>query len=76
MPKIIKVKCNGPNHCVNEVDLEKVVNDGTVRGYRGPTASPRPKLLDRYALPCAHCAPGRVVLERQDIEKHLYGRSS
>ncbi len=76
MTKIVKVKCNGPNHCVNEVDLEKVVHGGTVSIYKSITARPKVDLLDRYVLDCQHCAAGKVVLLREDIEKHLYGRSS
>jgi len=71
MPKIIKVKCNGPNHCVNEVDLEQVVDGGNVNAFRIITPLQKVDLLDRYVLDCKHCAAGKVVLLREAIEKYL-----
>lgn len=67
MAKIIKVRCNGPNKHVNEIDLDKVLRTDTVlrnrRSDQGPQAVP-----DRVVLPCAECTTGKVILTSDMIE--------
>ena len=43
MPKIIKIKCNGPNKCINEIDLEAVVNGDNVNIYRVVISTAQPR---------------------------------
>ena len=67
MARTIKVKCNGPNHHVNEFDLDKARQP--TPAYRGSeparAADPFP---ERVVLPCKICTEGRVVLTREMIQ--------
>ena len=66
MAKIIKVRCNGPNKHVNEIDLDKALRTAIVlkgRSGQGPQAVP-----DRVVLPCAECTVGKVILTGDMIE--------
>ena len=69
MAKIIKVRCNGPNKHINEIDLGKVLNTAIVlksQSGQGPQSVP-----DRIVLPCAECTVGKVILTRATIEANL-----
>ncbi|MHC4559365.1 MAG: hypothetical protein ACYS80_18895 [Planctomycetota bacterium] len=71
MPKIIKNKCNGPNRCINEIDLEAVVNSGKVDVYRVAISTSQPRYRERYVLKCKQCSIGEVVITREMIEENL-----
>jgi hypothetical protein len=66
MNQIIKIKCNGPNQHVNDIDLGKVLQPTTVvrstlLGFRpGP-----PEIPERLVLRCRFCTEGRVVITRE-----------
>ena len=68
MARIIKVRCNGPEHHVNEIDLDEVLKPFPV--YRvmatGPGAANR-EIPERLVLPCQHGSEGKVVLTRDMI---------
>jgi hypothetical protein len=65
MEQIIKIKCNGAQAHLNEVDLKKAEEKEIV--FRGvPAASPQPP--ERIVLPCRFCAEGKVILTRKMIE--------
>jgi hypothetical protein len=67
MARTVKVRCNGPNHHVNEVDLDKVRRP--TPAYRG--SEPARALDDfpgRVVLPCKVCTEGRVVITRRMVE--------
>ena len=69
MAKIIKVRCNGPNRHVNEIDLDKALKTAIVlksQPGQGPQSVP-----DRMVLPCAECTVGKVILTRAMIEANL-----
>ena len=69
MPRIIKVRCNGPNKHVNEVDLNKALKENVVlRGVQPPTTQSTP---ERIVLPCQQCTEGKVILSRKMIEENL-----
>lgn len=73
MTKIIKICCNGPNKCVNEVDLEKVVKkDVVLRGTRPEMdRSSSRSITERVVLPCRICTEGKVVITGAIIEDNL-----
>ncbi len=71
MPKIIKGRCNGPNKCINEVDLEVLIEEDEVTIYRIVTTPADHPVRDRYVLKCKHCSDGHVVITRQMIEENL-----
>ena len=69
MPKIIKVRCNGPNKHINEVDLDKI-NQTTVV-LRGNPAAQQSYVPDRLVLNCQSCTEGRVIITREMLEENL-----
>ncbi len=71
MPKIIKVRCNGPNKCINEVDLEALIEDDEVTIYRLATTPADRPVRKRYVLKCKHCSVGEVIVTHQIIEENL-----
>jgi hypothetical protein len=65
MGQVIKVRCNGPNKHINEVDLADAVReDSTARGTDFSSSS----VPERIVLRCHDCADGRVILTRTMIE--------
>jgi hypothetical protein len=67
MARTIKVKCNGPNHHVNEVDLEKARQP--TPAYRGSEpARALDDFPDRVVYACKFCTEGRVVITRRMVE--------
>ena len=75
MARIIKVRCNGPKRCVNEVDIDRLAGSTPIlkslsAGGPAPAGEGR-QYRDRYVQPCAHCTQGKVVVTRQMIEEAL-----
>jgi hypothetical protein len=69
MATMIKIRCNGPNQHINEIDLDKVLQPTIVlRGWRQPKSKNIP---ERLVLRCQHCAEGHVVLTRKMIEAQI-----
>ena len=68
MANIIKVKCNGPNTCVNEVDLDNALHTGFITKAIG--ATPPPRIPERIVRDCKHCTQGKVIVTRQMIEEN------
>jgi hypothetical protein len=68
MPKTIKIRCNGPQKHVNEVDLEKALTQQPV--YRGARAA-APEIPERVVLPCLSCTDGKVIVLRAVFEENL-----
>lgn len=61
MANIIQVRCNGPEHHINEVDLDKALHGAVV--FRLMVA---PKELpERLVLPCTQCKEGKVIITRE-----------
>jgi len=75
MPKIIKVRCNGPAKHINEVDLDKALETSFVlRG--GPVQSQQPiesqqATPERIVLRCRECNEGKVIITRQMLQENL-----
>ncbi len=69
MAKFIKIKCNGPNKDVNEVDIDKLDRPVEVIKLFGLFRHAPPELPRRFVLNCRFCAEGRVVVLREMIEE-------
>jgi len=74
MQKIIKVKCNGPNKHVNEIDLVKALGETVV--LRGSpevqqSAVQKGSVPERLVLNCQFCTEGKVILTRDMVEENL-----
>ncbi len=69
MPKTIKIKCNGPNKCINEIDLEKALGT-TVVLRDGSTKNERP-IPERVVKKCQFCTVGKVIITREMFEENL-----
>lgn len=67
MAKIIKIKCNGPNRHVNEVDLHSLLTTTIVARGVDPPAVPR-DAPERLVRPCRECTAGKVIVTREMIE--------
>ena len=65
MAKQIKVKCNGAQTCVNEINLTDIIKREVV--LRGAPAALTPP--ERVVLRCRHCVEGRVVITRAMLEQ-------
>jgi len=61
----IKVKCNGPNKHVNEIDLDKVLQPTVI--LKGKTSSQQ-QIPERLVLPCKTCTEGKVIITRDMIK--------
>ncbi len=66
MGQIVKVKCNGTNQHVNEVDLGQALKTTVVIKS---IEAPPPPLPQRVVLKCKHCTDGKVILTSKMIEE-------
>ncbi|RMD97789.1 MAG: hypothetical protein D6814_08790 [Calditrichaeota bacterium] len=72
MALIMKVRCNGPAHHVNEIDLEKVLQEVVAyRGVEETNLPPLDQLPPRIVLPCQKGSEGKVVIKREMIKDFL-----
>lgn len=69
MPKIIKVKCTGPEQHENEINLTDIIGSDVVI-YGGPIATGR-DLPARIVRRCDICDQGKVIISRETIEENL-----
>lgn len=69
MAKLVKIKCNDAEQHVNEVDLDRALEEAVV--YRG-TEARRQNLPERVTLRCqvSGCI-GRIVITRPMLEEML-----
>ena len=65
MGQIIKVRCNGANKHVNEVDLDDALREDLITRDADYSSSSVP---ERIVLRCRECADGRVIVTRAMIE--------
>ena len=65
MGQVIKVRCNGANRHVNDVDVESALMKAPVAREADFSSSGVP---ERIVLRCRECAEGRVILTRAMIE--------
>ena len=74
MANIIKVRCNGPDKHVNELDLGKLLQTDPVLRLAGRAAGH--DLPERLVLPCRQCTAGKVIVTRDMLEEQLGQRTS
>ena len=65
MGQVIKVRCNGANKHVNEVDLDEALRKTSTLRSTKVTSRAVP---ERTVLRCRECAEGKVVVTRAMIE--------
>ena len=65
MGRIIKVRCNGPNKHVNEVDVDDALRSVPIARELKFSSSSVP---ERIVLRCSGCADGKVIVTRAMIE--------
>lgn len=66
MGRMIKVRCNGTNKHVNEIDLDDAMREDSIA--RGGDFS-SPSMPERIVLRCRECVEGRVIVTRAMIEQ-------
>ncbi len=78
MTTIMKIKCNGPGKCVNEIDLDKELGD-RVSIYKGTDIRKDPDELPpipkSIVLDCRICAEGKVIITREMAEQAFRDRA-
>jgi hypothetical protein len=65
MGQVIKVRCNGPNRHVNEVDVDEALREDTITRKTDALSASAP---ERIVLRCRECTDGSVILTRAMIE--------
>lgn len=65
MGQIIRVRCNGANKHVNEVDLDDALREDSIARRSDFSAAAVP---ERIVLRCRECTDGRVIVTRMMIE--------
>ncbi len=65
MGQVIKVRCNGANKHVNDVDLDDALREDFIARQADSSSASVP---ERVVLRCRECADGRVILTRAMIE--------
>lgn len=69
MARIVKIKCNGAGQHVNDVDLDRALEEAVV--YRGAEARLQ-NLPERVTLRCQESGcTGRIVITRPMLEEML-----
>ena len=70
MAKIVKIKCNGAGQHVNDLDLDRALEETVV--YRGVDARLQ-NLPERVTLRCCACLEGRIVITRSMLQEMMEG---
>ena len=65
MGQILKVRCNGPNKHVNDVDLDDILREVPI-AKRADFSTP--SVPERVVLRCRECSDGKVIVTRVMIE--------
>ena len=65
MKRIIKVRCNGANKHVNEVDVDDALREVSIARHADYSSSSAP---ERIVLRCRECADGKVIVTRAMID--------
>ncbi|MCP4344698.1 MAG: hypothetical protein GY795_04125 [Desulfobacterales bacterium] len=65
MAEIMKVKCNGPGRHMNDVDIDKLLQQQSV--LKGATSSGA-TIPEKLVRPCQICTEGKVIITREMIE--------
>ncbi len=66
MAKMIKITCNGPGKHVNDVDVDKLLQQYLVVKERA--RSSEAVIPDKLTRHCNVCTKGRIVITREMIE--------
>lgn len=69
MSEIIKIKCNGVQGHVNEIDLENALRTDLV--LRDKPALKQQSIPERLVFPCRFCTDGKVIVTRAIIQANL-----
>ena len=67
MAVIIKIRCNGKEKHINEVDLERAAKRDVIVRSTEPQVEGYP---ERVVLPCGECT-AKVIITRDIFEKYL-----
>jgi hypothetical protein len=65
MGQILKIRCNGPNKHINDVDLDDALREVPIAREAEFSSSSAP---ERIVLRCRECVDGRVIVMRKTIE--------
>ena len=68
MAKVVKIICNGAGQHINDVDLDRALEEAVA--YRDTKARLQ-NLPERVTLRCRMCTEGRIVITRKMLEEML-----
>jgi hypothetical protein len=68
MGQIIKVRCNGLNKHVNNVDLDDALSEDSLTPIARKADFSSSSVPERIVLRCRECADGKVIVTRTMIE--------
>lgn len=69
----LKIRCNGPEHHVNEIDVNKLLQDTVVLRHSAPPPAPSPEmpaLREKYIARCRECTHD-VVITKAVLQEFL-----
>jgi hypothetical protein len=67
MAKTIKVTCNGAEHHINEIELDKILQPVMVT--RSAIPAKAKQIPERSVFHCKFCREGKVVVSREMVEE-------
>lgn len=68
MGRMMKVRCNGQNKDVNEVDVSNALRTDSVTRETAASQSSNSQYPERIVLRCHNCTDGKVVITRAMLE--------
>ena len=68
---VIKIRCNGKERHVNEIDLDALLDNSRTDIYRGVNQIDRDKIPPRIVIDCTLCDTGKVIIQREIILENI-----
>ena len=67
----IKIRCNGKEKHVNEIDLDTLIDNSQTIIYKGINQISTDKIPPRIVIDCKFCDTGKVIIDREIILENI-----
>jgi hypothetical protein len=67
----IKIRCNGKEKHVNEIDLGAILDNSLTDIYRGKNQINLDMIPPRIVIDCKFCNTGKVIIHREVILENI-----
>jgi hypothetical protein len=67
----IKIRCNGKEKHVNEIDIDALLANSLTVIYKGEHHIDRDKIPPRIVIDCTLCNTGKVIINREIILENI-----